>query len=342
MTVAELKNKIKSSDVAGAYIFAGEEDYLKKYYLEQLSRIACPDETFSVFNKTYFDGEEIDFASLEEAVKAPPMMSDIKIVAWKYADLDALTENERIRLEALAETVMEYSYTVLVLLTAENGFDAGTSKRPSKLATRLGKKFNLLNFEKSSDSQLIAWLKRHFDAQGIGATPHTLSSLIFRSGHAMQTLIEEVNKLCAYANANGKDNINEEDVALVASPTLECDAFALSGAITDKSRERAYLAIQDLKARRVDANAALAMLGRAFSELITVSMLLDEGMGASDIESTLKWNPYKIKFCISSAKRWGTARLSDASARLRFLDSASKSGGVSGFTPIEIFVSEYL
>jgi DNA polymerase-3 subunit delta len=158
----------------------------------------------------------------------------------------------------------------------------------------------------------------------------------------MQTLIEEVKKLCAYAKANGKSAIDSKDVAYVASPTLECDAFALSTAITDKSREKAYLAIQDLKGRRVDANAALAMLGRAFSELVTVSMLLDEGMGASDIENTLKWNSYKIKICINSAKRWGTEKLSSATARLRFLDSASKSGGVSGFTPIEIFVSEYL
>ena len=30
MTVSELKAKIKSLDIAGAYIFAGEEDYLKK------------------------------------------------------------------------------------------------------------------------------------------------------------------------------------------------------------------------------------------------------------------------------------------------------------------------
>ncbi len=342
MTATELKNKIKSSDIAGAYIFAGEEDYLKKYYLSELTKIACPDEAFSVFNNTLFDGEEIDFAAVEEAIKAPPMMSDFKIVVWKYADLDALSENEKTKFEALAEMAKEYSYTVLVFLISEEGFDAGSAKRPSKSAIRFGKLFNLINFEKSTDSQLIGWLKRHFDADGIEASAETLGSLIFRSGHSMQTLIEEVKKLCAYAKANGKSAIDSADVAYVASPTLECDAFALSTAITDKSREKAYLAIQDLKGRRVDANAALAMLGRAFSELVTVSMLLDEGMGASDIENTLKWNSYKIKICINSAKRWGTEKLSSATARLRFLDSASKSGGVSGFTPIEIFVSEYL
>ena len=342
MTVTELKNKIKASDITGAYIFAGEEDYLKKYYLEELSKIACPDEAFSVFNKTLFDGEEIDFESVEEAIKAPPMMSDFKIVIWKYADIDSLSESEKNKLEELAALVKEYSYTVLVFLVSEDGFDAGSARRPSKLAVRLGKSFNLLNFEKSTDSQLIGWLKRHFDANGIMASQSTLGSLIFRSGHSMQTLIEEVRKLSAYAKANGKESIDEGDVAYVASPTLECDAFALSTAITDKNREKAYLAIQDLKGRRVDANAVLAMLGRAFAELVTVSMLLDEGMRSADIESTLKWNSYKIKICINSAKQWGTEKLSSAMARLRFLDSASKSGGISGFTPIEIFISEYL
>ena len=342
MTVAELKNKIRTSEIAGAYIFCGEEDYLKKYYLESFASIACPDEAFAIFNRAVFDGEEIDFAALEEAVSSPPMFGDFKLVEWKYPDLDHLTESEKGKLEALAETIKEYPYASLVLLTSAEGFDAGSIKRPSKLASRLAKSFSLVNFEKSTDAQLIGWLKRHFEKEGISADNATLSALIFRSGHGMQALASEVQKLCAYAIANGKAAITAEDVNLVASPTLECDAFALSGAITDKNRERAFLALQDLKGRRVDANAILAMLGRAFSELVTVSMMLDGGMGSADIEAALKWNPYKIKICIGSAKCWGTERLADASARLRELDFASKSGGVSGFAPIEIFVSEYL
>jgi DNA polymerase III delta subunit len=84
------------------------------------------------------------------------------------------------------------------------------------------------------------------------------------------------------------------------------------------------------------------MLGRVFSELLTASLLLDEGKDAKDIEGMLGWNPYKIKLSISAAKKWSAEKLSAAVSRLSQLDAESKSGGVSGYKMIEIFICEYL
>lgn len=341
MTAAELKNKIKSS-IGGAYIFCGEEDYLKKYYLEEMAAVAAPDEAFALFNRVVFDGEEIDFSALDEAIQSPPMFSDFKLIEWRYADFEHMSEADRKKLEELGKHVADFPYAILVFLASRDGFDAGSIRRPSKAAVRFGAIFNLVNFEKSTDTQLTGWLKRHFEKEGIKYEADVPSALIFRAGHSMQTLAQEVKKLSAYVKANRKAVLTKDDVNTVASPTLECDAFALSGAITDKNREAAFLALEDLRGRRVDANAILAMLGRAFGELVTVSMLLDEGAGAKDIENILKWSAYKIKICIASAKRWGTEKLSLATARLRELDFKSKSGGIAGFAPIEIFISEYI
>lgn len=342
MTVTELKTKIKSSEPGGAYIFCGEEDYLKKYYLREFVNICCPDETFSLFNRVVFDGAEVDIAEIAESLKAPPMMSDYKLIEWKYPDIEHMSESEKKLMSELADSIKEYPYIVFILFTNMEGFAPGTQKRPSKLATRFAKSYNVVNFEKSTDAQLIGWLKRHFDAEGIAATPDTLSALIFRSGHSMEVLNNEVKKLTAYAKANTLTNLTKAEVDLVASPTIECDAFALSSAITDKSREKAFVAVKDMISRRIEPGAVLATLARSFGELVTVSLLLDEGMGAKDIETFLGWNQYKIKICISSAKKWGTQKLSAATSRLRELDAKSKSGGISGYKAIEMFVCEYI
>ena len=342
MTATELKNKIKSSDLGGAYIFCGEEDYLKKYYLQEIVKLSCQDEAFSLFNRVVFDGADIDMAEIAESIKAPPMMSDYKLIEWKYPDIEHMSESEKKLLIEISETLTDYPYVILILFVDADGFIPGTAKRPSKLATRFGKTFNIVNFEKSTDAQLVGWLKRHFDAEGIKTEPDTLSALIFRSGHAMEMLYNEVKKLSAYAKANTLSAITKEEIDLVASPTLECDAFALSTAITDKNREKAFIALKDMMGRRVEAGAVLATLARSFGELVTVSLLLDEGMDIKDIENLLSWNQYKIKICINSAKKWGTAKLSSATSRLRELDAESKSGGVSGYKVIEIFICEYI
>jgi DNA polymerase-3 subunit delta len=342
MTLADFKAKLKSQNVSGAYIFSGEEDYLKKFYLKEFANICCPDESFALFNQVIYDGNEVEIADIAEAIKSPPMMSDGKLVVWKYPMLDRMSESEKKAIEELAGALSDFPYATLVLFTDIDGFDPGTQKRPSKLAARLGKVYDIVNFEKSTDAQLIGWLGRHFSAEGIEATQDVLSALIFRSGHGMEILKHEVEKLSAYAKSNGISRLNTETVELVASPTLECDAFALSGAITDKSREKAFLALADMQNRRIDAAEVLATLSRAFSELVIVANLLEEGMGIADIEALLKWNHYKLKFCSTAAKKWGSDKLFKASDSLRKLDAASKSGGASGYKMIEIFICEFL
>ncbi len=342
MTAAELKAKIKTGELAGAYLIAGEEDYLKRYYLDEIVKACCPDEAFALFNRQLFDGADVDIADIREALAAPPMMADYKIVEWRYPDLERATERERNALCELADGIADYPYAVLILFTDMDGFDPGSVKRPSRLCARFAKSFSVVNFEKSTDAQLVAWLKRHFDAAGIATDPAVLAMLIFRSGHAMQVLKNEVDKIVAYMKANSIPALTREIVEQVASSTLECDAFALSGAITDKNRAGAFLALEDMRMRRIDASAVLATLLRSFSELVAVSLLLEEGMNAEAIEKQLGWNSYKIKLSIRSASRWGAAKLCAAKERLRELDAESKSGGATGYKMLEMFICQFI
>ena len=55
MTLTDFKARLKSQNVSGAYIFSGEEDYLKKFYLKEFANICCPDDRFALFNQVIFD-----------------------------------------------------------------------------------------------------------------------------------------------------------------------------------------------------------------------------------------------------------------------------------------------
>mgnify|MGYP003298619212 CR=1 FL=1 len=76
MDLVNFKQCLKNGSFSGVYIFAGEEDYLVRYYLKSLRDAVAPDDTFAVFNNPTFDGVEIDFSAIAEAIKSPPMMAD--------------------------------------------------------------------------------------------------------------------------------------------------------------------------------------------------------------------------------------------------------------------------
>jgi DNA polymerase-3 subunit delta len=339
MELKELQHKIKAQDIKGFYILAGEEDYLKKHYLQEIRKLTLVDEAFEIFNHAIFDGPDIDFGALREALYSPPMMSDVKLVEWKYANLDALKSSEMKALLELMEEKENFPFSVFVIMTSSDGFDVGRSK-PSKLYQTLSGGFEIVTLNKSSDSQLAAWLKKHFEAEGVTVDLASVNALIFKVGHSMQMLKLEVDKLCAYVKQNGRTALSLSDVDLVCSQNPETGAFALGDAVINKNARAAFLALDDLKSKRTDPTVIIGMLKKTYCDLVSVSLLLEEGRDADTISSILKSHPYKTKLYIASAKRVGTKRLSESLEKLQKIDKASKSGGVAAYTSIEIFITQ--
>ena len=159
LDIKDFKAELKSGNTQGIYIFAGEEEYLKRYYLGELRAAVVSDEAFAVFNNPVFDGEEIDFAALSEAVKAPPMMNDYKLIEWRHASFTSLNEKGLSALEELVALCKEYPYATVAFLSSAEGLDFGVGKRQSKFITRFDKQLKIIRLDKSSDKQLLGWLK---------------------------------------------------------------------------------------------------------------------------------------------------------------------------------------
>ena len=342
MDTGELKSRIKEGRIGGGYIFGGEEEYLVRYYLSELLSAGDKESPFAVFNEQIFDGEEVDFGAISEAIKAPPVMAEYKFIVWKHADFASMKERELDRLEELGALLSEHPYAVLAFTASPDGIDFGSGKKPSKFISRFGKIYNILRFDKSTENQLYSWLKRHFDAHGITVTLDTVKALVFRSGRSMDVLAGEVEKLSALAKARGNDTVTESDVAEVASSTPECDTFALSNAILDRNLAGAYFALEDMKLRRVDPTVVMGMICRTLDDLCAVAQLESEGLGVGAIQSTLGMNEYKLKIYLSAATRYGAKKLSEMLSILAEADAGSKYGGVTGYTAIELFLSRNL
>ena len=341
MTQTDLKAKLKLGNVCGWYIICCEEEYLKRYYRGEIKKlISADDDPFALFNHSSTDGADFDVMAFAEALKAPPMMSDMKLVEWRFADLSKLKEDEIAELISLAENKEDYPYATVIISTVPEGFDLGTQKRPSKLYSRLNPIFDIICFDKSTDAQLIAWLHRHFQSEGVAASSEVLNALLMRVGHSMQSLNFEVDKLCAYAKANGKTEISLTDVEEIASASIESDAFAISNSIIEKNIEKAFLALADMKQQRIDAGAALAQLSKTYGDLTSIALLMEEGKGASDIAAIMKFHPYKLTLYMNAAKKLGARRIAESLNSLIKTDAASKAGGISGYLAVEIFITQ--
>ncbi len=341
MDAQGLKEKLNTAP-ADWYVFGGEEEYLKRYYLSILRAKILTDETFAAFNHVVFDGAEVDFGALADAIKAPPMMAEYKLVEWRYADFEKMREKEKDALTDLLALKKDFSYTVLVFVTTAEGFEMGTQKRPGKLVSKYGKDLCIVDFALSTENALLAWLKKHFDAEGITVTAQPLRLLLSLVGNSMDLLANEVKKLSAYLHQNGRTELTDGDVQAVASQTVRTDAFALSNAIYEGNRALALDAIREMKAERLESVVALGMLVRIYQELLPVAILVEEGKETKDIEAALKINPFRLKHMIKASRTIGFSRLAESISALSELDVSSKNGGPSGYSGIEMFLMQNL
>ena len=342
MELNDFRALIKSGDIVGSYIFSGEEDYLKRYYLGELREKAVSDDSFSAFNHAVYDGEEIDFAAVRDDIMSPPMFEPYKLIEWRYPDFSGMKESELDELEKLIDLVASTDYAVLAFLVSEGDIDLGTPKKESKFVKRFGERIRILNFDKCSDAQLLSWLKRHFDAEGVEVTKDVLDALIFRAGHSMTVLNNEVIKLCMLSGARGQKAISVKDVELVASSTPECDTFALSNAILERNKKGAFLALEEMKSQRLDPIMILGMMAKTYTDIVNVVMMLADGTSSADIQTTTKMNPYRLKLYVGAAKRYPPEKANAILTELARVDTGAKYGGVTGYTAIEMFIAKCL
>lgn len=342
MNLTELKAKLKSGDGSGWYVICGEEEYLKRYYKGEIKKlIVSDDDPFALFNYSVFDGgADFDVMAFIEAIKSPPMMSEHKLIEWQFADLNRLREKELSRLSEIAASKSDYPYATVIISALPDGFDRGTQKKPTKLYKSLSENFDILTFDKSTDAQLSAWIAKHFSAAGITVSRETVARILMRVGHSMQALSFEIDKLSAYALAHGRSIVTEEDVNEICSSSIESDAFAISNAIIEKNTEKAFLALMDMKMQRVDAGAVLAQLSKTYADLMSVALFSEEGKSAADTAAIMKFHPYKLGLYMTAAKKLGSEKIAASLSSLIKTDAASKSGGISGYEAVEIFIAQ--
>ncbi|MBP5610339.1 MAG: DNA polymerase III subunit delta [Clostridia bacterium] len=334
----ELKTQLKAGKIGGVYLFSGEEDYLKRYYLGEIRKAILTDPVFDAFNHPVFHGEEIDFAALTDAIQAPPMMADRKLIEWTGADLEDWKDADFAALEGLVRTVNENPAAVVVFLVGQEGMAAGTLKRPSALFKRLSGIVQTVNFETSTDDRLAAWLNAHIVHEGLDAEPGALRAMIDRCGHSMDILSTETGKLVCYARAHELRTVTVAMVELVCASTAEDDAFGLTNAVLEGDTPGAYRKLSDLVRRRVDPMVVLGQVSRLISDLASVACLLEEGTPPSGVASVLGMNEYKAKLYIGCVGKRRPEQFRELLAQCREMDLASKRGA-DPLIQIERFLS---
>lgn len=332
MTIAELDKAIKPS-MRGAYLFYGEENYLKQHYRDKIRKTLIEDEGMAPFNHSVIT----ELARLPAELEMLPMMAECRLVEVEDVNFQRLNKETLDTLTSLLEALVD---TVVIFYTREDEFAAGTPKKPSEVFKRLSSVVQLVEFAKQTPARLAAWASKHFIASGTFASPDLCHRLIERSGTDMNVLVNEIAKLSAYALAHGETHITEEMIARVTTSYLESGAFDFVNAIIEGNTARAFLLLADRRAKREKPIEIFASISRVIGELLQVKIYTEAGMSPKEIADTTKRNEYAVKIQQNAVRNRSLSSLKRAVSLCYETDIKLKSTSVDKFMLIERLIVE--
>ncbi len=332
MTETELKNEIKQRSLAGVYFFFGDEDFMKNHYAEEIKKAVLTDESLAAFNHFPFSDENASAGAITDAVRAPSMMSDRKLVDVSLTGGELF--KDKTALGNLLETAEASPDTVLLIRMSKDSFDAGTAKKPSAVVKLFEKHGKIVNFEYQTESRLIKWLERHAGRYGVALEPTEAKEIIRRAGRSMYRLEGEIQKASVYAAAKGLPRITEEVIDAVVTKTDDEDAFRLANCILGGDKKGALLCLEEKIRRKEEPILVLSQVTRAFCDLAAAARFMADGRDKNEFAKSMKLHTYKAELYYKAVRGIPVSVFDDAVAACAEADRLMKSSPL-GYIAIE-------
>jgi len=306
INTAEYRRRLKKG-VSGAYIFFGDEEYMKRFCLTETRKSIAGDADTAAFNiisiscddsmgrseEAVSGGSAGYIAEAAAALSSPPLFADKKLVELHDFNFSKLSDQLIGALVSLAENMEEDSTFIIFCRGGE--IDVGTlPMRPSKLYSSLSEVYTFVSFEPEPPAKLSSWIQRHFTSEGIAAENPECYALMSRCGHSMFILSGEISKLICYLKARGRDHLREDDIKEVTCAYTESADFGLSNALQAGDAVSAFAEIGLMKAAHEKPEIMLASITRLITDVYTVQTLFEAGMTRSEIASGLGMKEARI------------------------------------------------
>jgi len=290
----EFLKHIKESELAGLYFFYGPDEFRKNKLYSSL---------ISSFKSRYnavprqFERHNFNIEILEDESEAVPFGGGKRVFVLRDIDVDMLDADTYSRYVKVIENLPPWCTVIHILHTAEADTKGGKRwKSFLKTAEKCGITLNFQKYDKSVLAKKLCDLAKRRQCD---MSKDTAFYLIERSGDNTETLINEMEKLCAYVD---EGTITKENVELLAGKTMEASVYDLSKAILRSDGATAYKLIDHYFYMKIDPIVILSGVTGTFVDLYRAKAAAVSGKKASDVINEFGYRK-NLEFRVNNAMR---------------------------------------
>ncbi len=258
-----LDAQLKDDAVKGAYVFYGEEEYLKMTYVERVAQNRLG-KGYDGFSCTTLNGETYTYEALAESVENVSFIAENKVVLVRDLSIEQIRNDS-----ALLKELFQYaddSVTVIFIFNADflASKDFETNRKRTDAIKSMSSFATVLEFTKMNAGELSKWACKLAFKAGTSMAESVALYLCQRCGFDMGKIKNEVLKLAIY-KPNGQ--IERADIDTVTPASVEESVFALSNSIMACAPKKVLSTIDAYRQNKESPRLILANLTAAFYEM---------------------------------------------------------------------------
>lgn len=269
-----LKQQIKSKAYSNVYLFYGEEGYLKQLYINRIiDKTVNP--AFSTFNLNNIEGKDGTVDQIADCCEALPMMGDYVVTVVHDMPLNKLDAREESKFQFL---ISDMSPTTILIFWQDTVQVDGKDKKWGNIIKLIDKCGSCVNFSKKTTTDLVKILVAGASKRECTLSSNEAKYLISVVGDDMNVLLNELEKVCFFAN---KTVITKKHIDTVAIKSAEATTFSLSKALLAGNLDKAYEYLDTLYFRKTEPTLIMGTLISSYVDMYRAKISIVNGESAT-------------------------------------------------------------
>lgn len=336
MSLDILKKQLKEEKLQNLFLFTGQEEYLKKYYTNAISKLIVQEDN-KEFNLINLEGKA-ETETIISNCETLPMFSDKKLVIAKNTGLFKAKKGEasesgekksgKDKLASYLENMPEY--TCLIFLESD-------ADKRIKLVNTIKKCGLIVEMDYQKPADLVKWVIRVFKSFNKNVDQMAASYIVENSEYSMNELLNEVDKLVNYSGC--KSEISMKEVEMVCSKTIKSRIFDLTDAISEGNNSKALALLNDMATLKEPMQKVLFMIIRQIRMVYRIKLLKMQGVREDTAAKQLGLTPFVASKVMSVSRNMDINVLERAMYYSLELDEAIKTGKMTDRIAIELLIA---
>ena len=315
ITCDDILKELRAKQYRPVYYLMGEEPY----YIDLIADYITDNiltETEKEFNLTVVYGADVDIATVINAAKRYPMMSEHQVVVVKEA------QNIR-NMEELSYYLQNPLLSTILVICHKHG----VLDRRKKLAAEIEKTGVLFESKKVKDAQLPAFITSYMKRKGIDVEPKATAMLADFVGADLSRLTGELEKLIITL-PKGHTRVTPEQIEKNIGISKDYNNFELRSALVEKDVLKANKIIKyfEENPKTNPIQMTLSLLFGFFSNLMLAYYAPEKSEQGIANMLGLR-TPWQAKDYLAAMRRYNGVKTMQIIGEIRYADAKSKGVG---------------